>query len=234
MAWPTEVKRKMFHHLSLIYLLLYVLFPRIVVLVLLGFVLIVLAAVEFLRLRRPEVNAWFIERFGGIHRESEIMAPSGIVWTLLGCWLTMLCALDKPVGVAAIGFLVFGDTAAALGGHWWGKTPWAKNPAKTREGTYSFVVVSILWAALFVRPHGAIIGAVFAAWVESLPTKWNDNLWVPLAGAFAIGISFGGKMVRGNPLVYFLPRIILYCAIFYTVTYLLQKKYGERKLLNAA
>src|SRR5438552_2984624 len=124
MNLSTEIKRKAFHHLSLIYLALYWALPRLVSLWFFLIVLAVLGGIEFIRVRRPEVNAWFLEKFGGIHREAEIMQPSGIFWTLLGCWLTMLVFTNKRIVVPALGFLVFGDTAAALGGKKWGKKHW--------------------------------------------------------------------------------------------------------------
>src|SRR5262245_26955973 len=95
MTLPAEIKRKVFHQLSLLYLLMYAFLPRAVTLALLGTVLAVLAAVEFLRLRRPELNAWFLSRFKGIHRDSEVVRPSGIFWTLAGCWLAMLFMVDR-------------------------------------------------------------------------------------------------------------------------------------------
>src|SRR3954468_11567800 len=115
-----ELKRKLFHNLSLMYVATYAFLPRTVALLLLSIILLALAIVEFLRLRRPEINAWLIARFGGIHRESEVHNPSGVVWTLLGCWLTMLVFDSRRIVLPALGFLAFGDTAAALGGKKWG------------------------------------------------------------------------------------------------------------------
>src|SRR5258706_11296542 len=86
----TEIKRKVFHNLSLVYMAMYAFLPRWVVLPILGVVLLGVGTLEFLRLRRPELNAWLLQKFGGIHRPSEIVQPSGIFWTLFGCWSTML------------------------------------------------------------------------------------------------------------------------------------------------
>src|SRR5258707_229325 len=124
-----ELKRKLFHNLSLVYLAMYAFLPRWLALSSLGLVLGIVSIVEFLRLRRPELNAWFLRKFGGLHRESEIMQPSGIFWTLLGCWLTMAVFTSKRIVLPALGFLVIGDTVAAFGGQRWGKRHWKKNPA---------------------------------------------------------------------------------------------------------
>src|ERR1700704_371650 len=120
----TEVKRKVFHHIALIYMAIYAFLPRIVSIWFFFFVLVAMAVVEFFRLRRPELNDWFLKKFGGIHRPAEIMGPSGIFWTLLGCWITMVVFTNKKIVLPALGFLVFGDTAAALVGKKWGKKFW--------------------------------------------------------------------------------------------------------------
>jgi dolichol kinase len=184
----SEIKRKLFHHLSLLYMLLYWVAPRLFCIWFLGAVLLALAGVEFIRLRRPEVNHWFLQKFGGIHRSSEIMAPSGIYWTLLGCWVTMLVFTNKRLVLCALGFLVFGDTLAALVGKRWGKFHWTKNPPKTYEGSAAFAAISALWAFLFLRWPVAIAGALAAAWIEARPWRWNDNFWVPLLSGLALSL----------------------------------------------
>src|SRR5437868_3649121 len=107
MNLSTEIKRKIFHHLSLLYMAIYAFLPRWAALSLLLVAGAVMGVVEFLRLRRPEMNDWLLRKFGGIHRPSEIMAPSGIFWTLLGCWLTMFVFTNKRIVLPALGFLVF-------------------------------------------------------------------------------------------------------------------------------
>jgi hypothetical protein len=77
---PAEIKRKLFHNLALVYLAIYAVLPRMVTLAILGVCLIAVGVVEFLRLRRPELNHWLLQKFGGLHRESEIMQPSGVFW----------------------------------------------------------------------------------------------------------------------------------------------------------
>ncbi len=213
MPLMAEIKRKAFHHLSLIYLILYAVLPRWAMIALLGCALVFSATVEFLRLRRPEINAWLLSKFAGIHREAEVMSPSGIFWTMLGCWLTMVIFVDKLVAITGIGFLVFGDSAAALVGQAYGKHPWKKNPRKSMEGSAAFGIVSFLWGLLMVRPHGALIGAILTTWIEMLPLRLNDNFVIPLAGAFSVSVCFGGKIIRGNPFVYLLGRTLLFSAL---------------------
>ncbi len=183
-----EIKRKVFHHLALLYMIVYAIFPRWLSVWFFLMVLLGVGAVEFIRLRRPEINAWALQKFGGIHRPAEIMGPSGIFWTLLGCWLTMLVFTNKRIVLPALGFLVFGDTAAALAGRKWGKRIWPKNPPKTYEGSAAFAAVSALWAIFFVRWPVALLSSLAAAWVEAQSWPWNDNLWVPFIGALSLSV----------------------------------------------
>jgi len=203
----TEIRRKIFHHLSLAYLLLYAVLPVPVTVGVLFCALLALSAIEFLRLRRPELNAWFLKRFGGLHRPTEILEPSGIFWTLAGCWLTMVVLAEKHIVIAALGMLVFGDAASALAGRRWGKHPWparapapaassglrltfwnqSANPASL-EGTAAFAIASFLWVVLFLRLPVALLGALGAAWIESRQTRWNDNFWIPFGGGLLLSV----------------------------------------------
>lgn len=201
-----ELKRKLFHHLSLLYMGIYSFAPGWVSISVLGFSLLVISVLEFIRLRRPEMNAQLLKIFGGLHRPAEILAPSGLFWTLAGSWLTMLLLAEKTLVLPALGMLVFGDTAAALFGRRWGTHYWLYRPApptasrlawmkvwnlpanesKTLEGSAAFTVVSFLWISLFLRPHVALLGAAAGAWVESRQQEWNDNFWVPVIGGMIL------------------------------------------------
>jgi dolichol kinase len=183
-----EIKRKIFHNLSLVYLLMYWVLPPVVTIWILGLVIVVETGVEFIRLRRPEINAWFLERFKGIHRESEILKPSGIFWTLLGCWSTMVFFTNKRLVLAALGFLVFGDTAAALVGKKWGRHYWKRNPQKSKEGTLGFGLVSLAWSVFFLRWPVAVLGSAAGAFIELERWPWNDNFWIPILSALVLSV----------------------------------------------
>jgi dolichol kinase len=100
----------------------------------------------------------------------------------------MLVFTNKKIVLAAMGFLVFGDTAAALCGQRWGKRPWPKNPRKTYEGSIAFGGVSALWALLFVRWPVALLGAAAAACIEAFPLPWNDNFWIPVLSGLELSL----------------------------------------------
>lgn len=184
----TEIKRKVFHHLSLVYMLAYLVLPRPATLTLFLLALLMLGSVEFIRIRRPELNAWFLKKFGGIHRPTEIMSPSGIFWTLLGCWATIVIFPSQKIVLPALGFLVFGDTAAALVGKRWGRRPWPMNVVKTYEGSAAMAGICFVWALFWVRWPVAFLGSLAAAWIEARKFPWNDNLWIPLCSGLVVSL----------------------------------------------
>lgn len=150
--------------------------------------LVGVGVIEFLRLRRPELNAWLLGKFGGIHRSHEVTQPSGIFWALLGCWLTMFVFTNRRIVLPALGFLSFGDAAAALGGQRWGKRHWKGSPEKTYEGSACFAGVSALWALWFLPWPVAVLGALIGAWLESRRLPWNDNVWLPLMSGLILSV----------------------------------------------
>jgi len=188
MKLSDEIKRKMFHHLALIYMAIYCLLPRKISLCLLGIWMVVVLVTEFLRLRRPELNAYFLKRFGDLYRPSEICEPSAVLWMILGVWFTMLIFTNPRIILPAIGFLIFGDAAAALVGKKYGTRPLPLNSSKTYEGSLVFFVVSLIWSLFFLRWPVAILGSIWGAWVEAKQWKWNDNLMIPLMSAAGLSI----------------------------------------------
>jgi len=183
-----EIKRKAFHHLALLYMVAYAFLPRVASLTLFAVLVIAAAAVEFLRIRRPELNTYLLDKFGHMHRESEILSPTAVFWTLLGVWVTMVVFTNPKIVLASIGFLVFGDAAAALGGKKWGKRPWGHNPQKTKEGTASFVVAATLWGSVFLKPWVVLPAAGVIGWLESRRMPWNDNFWIPVGSAAVLSV----------------------------------------------
>jgi uncharacterized protein (TIGR00297 family) len=97
------------------------------------------------------------------------------------------------------GILAFGDGMATMAGTLLGgpRLPW--NPRKGWAGTIAFVVFGAAGAAVLAvwtqslgpealrtwLPRGLLL-ALACAWVESLDTTMDDNVTVPLAGAFVL------------------------------------------------
>jgi len=107
--------------------------------------------------------------------------------------LLALVVYSKDVFIAAVSFLVIGDTVAAIMGQLFGKIRFFR---KTVEGTVSGLVACVVVAVIVCNlPHIptytstlpltiGLVGAVVASIVEALPFEVNDNVIIPiLAGA---------------------------------------------------
>jgi len=173
-----ELKRKAFHSLALLYALGYAVLDRTVILRVLSAILLAVTVLEIARLLFPALNRRFVSLFGGIHRPEEFNRFSGIFWTLAGTLLTMFLFRDPRVVYCAMGYLVFGDAAAALAGVRFGRIKMGKN--KTVEGCSAFFWTCLAVGFFFLTPEQAAAGALFAALVEVLPLPFNDNFWLPL------------------------------------------------------
>jgi glycerol-3-phosphate acyltransferase PlsY len=172
-----EIKRKAFHLLSLLYAAVYAFLGRQETCILLGGLLAVIAAIEISRLKSSRMNAWLEGYFGGIQRPEEKRRLSGIFWTLAGSWLTFLLIPDRNLVFCVMGYLAFGDLAAALVGLRFGRHRFS---GKSVEGCLAFFCVAMAVGLAFLPLPFAVAGALFAAAVECLPLPWNDNFWVPL------------------------------------------------------
>ncbi len=183
-----EGKRKLFHALGVGYAFLYAGAGRTVALWVLGTGLGVGVIVETLRLRNPALNRWLIDRFAGIHRDKETTRPSGIVWTLAGCFLTALLVPDRDIVIAAMLYLTVGDGLAGFVGRVWGR--WRVR-GKSVEGSAACFFGSWAVGALVLSPGGfeTLWGAFLATVVEALSPPPDDNLTIPLLtglGVYAV------------------------------------------------
>ena len=148
-------------------------------------------------------NAVILPRFSGLglwrREEGWNGRVSGIVLYPLTVLLLLLIFSHRPeVAAAGWGLLAFGDGAASLAGMAWGrrKLPW--NPAKSWAGLTAYwllgggaVGVLVQWVApgdfdtRFVWSMSFAV-ALVAALLESMPSRLDDNLAVPLLGALLL------------------------------------------------
>ena len=155
-------------------------------------------------------NHLVLPRIGGgiLFRQGERSKPldSGIHLYPVAVLLLVLLFGWRPE-VAAAGWVIMaaGDPAAAAAGQWIGGGPIPWNPRKTIIGSLAFAAAAALaaWGILIYmgRPAGeaaclAIPTALFAAGIESLPWRLNDNLTVPLLAAlFLCGLIVGDALL---------------------------------------
>lgn len=163
----------------------YFLPKRTALLILLPIVLITLAG-DIIRLKELPGSRLIKRIFGGMLRDHENSDLSGASYILSGATLT-IAFFSKPVALAALGFIILGDIAAALVGRRYGRI---KIGDKTLEGSFTFFGVSLL-VALLVPDLGfgiGIIGALVATIIEALTLPLDDNLIVPLIAGLAMQI----------------------------------------------
>jgi len=151
-------------------------------------ILIILTVVSFLidglRLNQPRVRTFFFLFFGRLVRDHERYNLLGATYLLLSS-LICVYAFEKPVAVAALAFLILGDTVAALVGKSIGRV---RVFGKTVEGSAACfaacLVVGYLIPELTLKQ--TIAGAAMATLIELLPVPLDDNLRIPLAAGFAM------------------------------------------------
>jgi phosphoserine phosphatase/dolichol kinase len=94
--------------------------------------------------------------------------------------LLSLLLFPAPASSAAIAIFALGDSTASIFGRIVGKKTLPFNKGKTLEGSLIGLFFAFLAATFYVNPLKALIGAVVAMIIESLPLPLNDNLVVPL------------------------------------------------------
>lgn len=186
-SFRQEGLRKLFHSLSAGYAVLYGMAGREWTLGVLGGAVVIGAVLETLRLRNSVFNQWLIGRFAGIHREKEIHRPSGIFWTMLGCFLTALLVAERDIVIAAMLYLTVGDGLAGFVGRTWGRL---RIGNKSVEGSLACFLGAWMVGALVLTPSVGrpeiLFGAILVTVLEALPIPPDDNLTLPLLSGLAL------------------------------------------------
>jgi len=146
---------------------------------------IVSLAIEVFRLNHPRTRNVFRHFFGELLRNHEEASLLGSTYLLIALLLT-LHLFEKQVAVLALGFLIIGDTVAAIVGKSMGRI--ALFGGKTLEGSLSCLLVCYGLTLLMpgIPIHVGIVGAVTATLFELLPIPLDDNFRIPLSAGFAM------------------------------------------------
>lgn len=186
-VYRKELYRKITHISFALFPVSYLFFlERDVIVWLLGILTATILVAEILRMRFELFGCLFRLIFGSLMREEEDHSFTGATFTSTGSFLTILI-FEKSAAVFGLLVLALADSAAALVGKKWGKTPFV---LKTAEGTATFLGVAILLAMIVpgVPRMGALAAALVATLVELLPSPVNDNVMIPLSAALTLSM----------------------------------------------
>ena len=144
--------------------------------------------IDISRLRGwPFWTAFGVKIIGGMVRKKEENGDfTGATYILLSTCLTV-ALYDKYLAIAAISFIIVGDTFAALIGRKFGYHKFGGG-RKSYEGSLGCLLGTMLVAVL--TPHMPIyagtFGAVTAAVTEGLSFDIDDNISVPIVSGLAM------------------------------------------------
>ncbi len=135
------------------------------------------AVLDLFRLSDHRLRQFFLRLFRSLIRSHEEGHLLGSTYFMIAAVLSVL-AFEKSVAIAALTFLVLGDTAAAVVGKCYG-TP--RYWGKSIEGSAACLVVCLaIGAILLPNPWVILAGAVSATVAEALPIPMDDNMRVPI------------------------------------------------------
>ena len=150
------------------------------------------AVLDLFRLSDHRLRQFFLKLFRSLIRSHEEVHLLGSTYFMIAAVLSVL-AFEKSVAIAALTFLVLGDTAAAVVGKSYG-TP--RYWGKSLEGSLACLVVCLaIGAILLPNPWVILAGAVSATVAEALPIPMDDNMRVPIVSG--VVMQFVAHFVQG-------------------------------------
>ena len=161
-----------------------------------GALLVASLGLEAARRWWPWVNRLLWRLIPSVFREWENRRVLGSTWFTLGILATLLLC-GRDVGGTAVLFLAWGDPAAELVGHRWGRP----GQGKTLAGSLGCLGACLLAGAVGVylgglSPWVGLVGAVAATLVERWSPPPDDNLWMPiLSGLAMLLVQLGSSAV---------------------------------------
>lgn len=133
--------------------------------------------VDLLRLSDQKLKRFFLRLFRSLIRSHEEEHLLGSTYFMIAALLSAL-VFEKSIAVAAMTYLVVGDTAAAVVGKKYGK---AHYWGKSLHGSLAcFLSCLVIGAVLLAKPWVFIAGAAAATIIEALPVPMDDNMRVPI------------------------------------------------------
>ncbi len=125
--------------------------------------------------------------FGGMIRRHESTGDFTGAFYILLSTCAMVAFFDKPIAVAALAFIIVGDTFAAIIGRTLGGF---KIGRKSVEGSLGCLAGTLLvaWFTPDLPLSVGVLGAVTATVVEALSFDIDDNISVPIVSGLVMTI----------------------------------------------
>lgn len=101
----------------------------------------------------------------------------------------LLFRTDIDIACASIAILALGDSFSTIFGKSFGAHRLPHNPMKSWEGTLAGVLFAFLGASTQIFLPVALVGAVAGMLAESLPSRLDDNLTIPIAAGVAMYLA---------------------------------------------
>lgn len=112
---------------------------------------------------------------------------TGATYILLSVCCTV-ALFTKPIAIAALSFIIVGDTFAALIGRACGKHRFGRKSVEGSLGCLAGTSIVVFMAPEIVVWVG-VLGAVVATVTEALSTSIDDNISVPLVSGLAMTLA---------------------------------------------
>lgn len=140
-------------------------------------------ALDLLRLSDRRLRRFFLSLSRSLIRSHEQEHLLGSTYFMIAALLSVL-AFDDRIAIAALTFLIIGDTVAAIVGKKYGKPMyWGKSP----HGSLAcFAVCFVIGAALLDNQWVVVAGALAATLAEALPVPMDDNMRVPIVSGLVM------------------------------------------------
>ncbi|MEW5795632.1 MAG: phosphatidate cytidylyltransferase [Candidatus Zixiibacteriota bacterium] len=142
--------------------------------------------IDISRLRQWAFWRNFASRIGGqmVRGHEQLGDFTGATYILISVCMT-IAMYSKPVAIAAIAFIIVGDTFAALVGRKFGRHRFGR---KSVEGSVACLVGTALVAVLApgLTLTVALVGATVATITEAVSLKVDDNISVPIVSGLAM------------------------------------------------
>lgn len=173
---------------ALAFPVLYLFFPRELLLALVGVVALFFVTIDISRLLWRRFNVAVFRKLAFFYRPNEEHTFTSATLFLLGTFLTILL-FPQPIATTALLFVTFGDLAAKIAGLEHGRHRLFERSSV--EGSLTFFAVCAAagfgWSFLVpILPVQYLLGAFVAALTEALPLDLNDNFTVPIVSGAAM------------------------------------------------